>query len=154
MVEQRDIEIILNNPIDWECFRDKTVLVTGATGRLGMYFVEALVKADIDWNLNLNILALARNEKKLVQVFGNSLKLSQRTPASAGYYRSHFLGRRCTLYFPHGRSCKPSGFYQTASGYFVGACTGNPQCDGTCQRKGKPENIICLNRGDLRPVGK
>lgn len=75
MVEQRDIEIILNNPIDWECFRDKTVLVTGATGRLGMYFVEALVKADIDWNLNLNILALARNEKKLVQVFGNSLKL-------------------------------------------------------------------------------
>ncbi len=75
MVEQRDIEIILNNPIDWECFRDKTVLVTGATGRLGMYFVEALVKADIDWNLNLNILAMARNEKKLSQVFGNSLKL-------------------------------------------------------------------------------
>lgn len=40
MVEQRDIDIILNNPIDWELFRNKTVLVTGATGRLGMYIVD------------------------------------------------------------------------------------------------------------------
>ena len=38
MVESRDIDIILNNAIDWEMFRDKTVLVTGATGRLGMVY--------------------------------------------------------------------------------------------------------------------
>ena len=75
MVEQRDIDIILNNPIDWEKFRNKTVLVTGATGRLGMYIVEAVSKADIDWNLNITILALARNERKLKEVFGESLKL-------------------------------------------------------------------------------
>lgn len=75
MVELRDIEIILNNPIDWECFRNKTVLVTGATGRLGMYIVEAINKADIDWNLNITIIALARNEQKLKEVFGESLKL-------------------------------------------------------------------------------
>ncbi len=75
MVEQRDIDIILNNPIDWEQFRNKTVLVTGATGRLGMYIVEAINKADIDWNLNMTIIALARNEKKLQEVFGESLKL-------------------------------------------------------------------------------
>ena len=65
MVEQRDIEIILNNPINWESFRNKTVLVTGATGRLGMYIVEAVSKANIDWNLNITILALARSEQKL-----------------------------------------------------------------------------------------
>ncbi len=75
MVEQRDIDIILNNPIDWERFRGKTVLITGATGRLGMYLVEAINKADIDWNLNITILALARNEKKLAEVFGASLQL-------------------------------------------------------------------------------
>ena len=57
MVEQRDIDIIMNNPIDWERFRNKTVLVTGATGRLGMYLVEAVSKADIDWNLNVTIIA-------------------------------------------------------------------------------------------------
>lgn len=75
MVEQRDISIILNNPIDWEKFRDKTVLVTGATGRLGMYIVEAICKADIDWNLNIKIIVLARNEWKLRKVFGASLNL-------------------------------------------------------------------------------
>ena len=75
MVEIRDINIILNNPIDWEIFRNKTILVTGATGRLGMYIVEAINKADIDWNLNLTIIALARSEKKLQEVFGQSLKL-------------------------------------------------------------------------------
>lgn len=75
MVEQRDIDIIMRSPIDWEIFRDKTILVTGATGRLGMYLVEALNKADIDWNLNLNILALARSDRKLEQVFGASLRL-------------------------------------------------------------------------------
>lgn len=75
MVEIRDINIILNNPIDWEMFRNKTVLVTGATGRLGMYIVEAINKADIDWNLNLTIIALARSREKLQEVFGQSLKL-------------------------------------------------------------------------------
>ena len=77
MVEQRDIEIILNNPVDWEQFRNKTILVTGATGRLGMYLVEAISKADIDWNLNVTIVAMARNEKKLQAVFGESLQLPQ-----------------------------------------------------------------------------
>lgn len=75
MVEQRDIDIILNNPIDWEKFRDKTVLVTGATGRLGMYIVEAISKANIDWNLNITILALARSCEKLQNVFEKSLEL-------------------------------------------------------------------------------
>lgn len=75
MVEQRDIEIILKNPIDWEIFRNKTVLVTGATGRLGMYIVEAISKANIDWNLNITILALARSREKLQAVFGYSLRL-------------------------------------------------------------------------------
>ena len=56
MVEKRDIDIILNNPIDWNRFRDRTILVTGATGRLGMYIVEALIKADIDWIKNLTLL--------------------------------------------------------------------------------------------------
>lgn len=73
MVEQRDIDIIMESPIDWEKFRDKSVLVTGATGRLGMYIVEALCKADIDWNLNMQIVALARSQEKLTSVFRSTL---------------------------------------------------------------------------------
>lgn len=73
MVEKRDIDIIMENPIDWEKFRNKSVLVTGATGRLGMYIVETLCKADIDWNLNMKIVALARNKEKINNVFGATL---------------------------------------------------------------------------------
>lgn len=75
MVEARDLELIMEHPVDWEVFRNTTVLITGATGRLGMYFVEALAKADIDWNLNMTILAEARNEKKMKLVFGETLSL-------------------------------------------------------------------------------
>ena len=75
MVEQRDIEIIQNNVIDWEYFRNKTILITGATGRIGMYIVEVLNKADIDRNLNLSIIALARSEEKMRKVFGQSLEM-------------------------------------------------------------------------------
>ena len=75
MVEKRDLDIIFNNAIDWETFRDKRILVTAATGRLGMYIVEALVKADLDYNLNMRVLAHARNEGKLQAVFGNTLEL-------------------------------------------------------------------------------
>ena len=75
MIEKRDVDIILTNPIDWEKFRNKTILVTGATGRLGMYIIEAMVKADIDWNLNLNVIALARSKQKMEQIFGEDLKL-------------------------------------------------------------------------------
>lgn len=75
MVEQRDIKIILGYPVDWEKFRDKSVLVTGATGRLGMYIVEALSEANIRWNLNIKVLLLARSREKLEKVFKESLQL-------------------------------------------------------------------------------
>ena len=75
MVEQRDINIIMDYPIDWERFRNKTILVTGATGRLGMYIVEALSEANIRWNLNNEILLLARSKKKVQEIFGKSLEL-------------------------------------------------------------------------------
>ncbi|MBR3722046.1 MAG: NAD-dependent epimerase/dehydratase family protein [Selenomonadaceae bacterium] len=74
MVELRDIEIVMGNPIDWNYFRGKTVLVTGATGRIGMYVVEALCAADIRWNLDMRIVAMARNSDKLRKVFGNTLQ--------------------------------------------------------------------------------
>ena len=74
MVAERDIDIIMESPIDWERFRDSSVLVTGATGRLGMYLVEALCKADLEWNLNMRIVALARSGKKLKRIFGATLE--------------------------------------------------------------------------------
>ena len=34
-MEKRDLDIITDSAVNWQMYRDKTVLVTGATGRLG-----------------------------------------------------------------------------------------------------------------------
>ena len=71
MVAKRDIDFIMRHNINWESFRDCTAMVTGATGRLGMYIVAALANANIEHNLNMKIIALARNKNKLDRVFGS-----------------------------------------------------------------------------------
>lgn len=80
MVRQRDLDIVLNNPADWTKLKDATVLVTGATGRLGIYIVGALLEASKRWNLNVEILALARNKDKIQAAYGygaENLKILQ-----------------------------------------------------------------------------
>ncbi len=64
-MKQRDIDIILNTKADWEKFKDATVLVTGATGRLGIYIINALVGASRRFDLNIHVVGLARNPQKI-----------------------------------------------------------------------------------------
>ena len=45
-MEKRDLDIITNSAVNWRMYQDTTVLITGATGRLGRYILETL--ADID----------------------------------------------------------------------------------------------------------
>ena len=73
MIEVRDFEIIRKGISNWNMYRDATVLVTGATGRLGRYIVETLVDVDIKYNLNVRIVGMARNKAKAIEVFGNLL---------------------------------------------------------------------------------
>mgnify|MGYP001625460080 CR=1 FL=1 len=75
MVEKRDIDIICRGYVNWKMYRNKTVLITGATGRLGRYILETLADVDIKYNLNMRILGLARSEKKAKEVFGGTLEL-------------------------------------------------------------------------------
>ncbi len=63
--------------IDWERLREKTVLVTGATGLIGSTVVNALLYANEKRGLDLTVLALVRDINKAEQKFsvGKSLKL-------------------------------------------------------------------------------
>lgn len=72
-MEKRDLDIITNSAVNWRMYQNKTVLVTGATGRLGMYILETLVEVDLNYNLNMRILGLARSEEKARTIFGNTL---------------------------------------------------------------------------------
>ncbi len=68
---QNDIKEIINNPyINWENFRNKTILITGATGLIGSMLVYVLKAQQKD--LNLKLIAQVRDIKKALNLFGNN----------------------------------------------------------------------------------
>lgn len=74
-MEKRDLKIITNSAVNWRMYHNCTVLITGATGRLGRYILETLADEDLKHNLNMRILGLARSEEKARAVFDNLLDL-------------------------------------------------------------------------------
>ena len=55
-MEKRDLDIIMNSAVNWQMYRNKVVLITGATGRLGRYIVETMINIDLNYNLNMRII--------------------------------------------------------------------------------------------------
>ena len=51
-MEKRDLAIITKSAVNWRMYQDRTVLITGATGRLGRYIVETLADVDLQYNLS------------------------------------------------------------------------------------------------------
>lgn len=74
-MEKRDLEIITNSSVNWYMYLNSTVLITGATGRIGRYILETLADVDLKFNLNMRIIGLARDEGKARDVFENLLEL-------------------------------------------------------------------------------
>lgn len=74
MIAERDIDIVLASLPDWSLFKDKYVLVTGASGRLGIYIAQALLTANDRFGLNLHVELLARSRGKLLQHYGALLE--------------------------------------------------------------------------------
>lgn len=72
---KEDIENIVNTPgMDWERFRGKTVLVTGAYGMLASYLVYTLAYLNVrDRDFNCRLLALGRSREKMSRRFGEYL---------------------------------------------------------------------------------
>lgn len=73
---QSDLTKTASNIKNVNYYLNKSVLVTGATGLVGSYTVETLVKLNDLFNLNINIFAVGRNMKRLRHRFEN-LKESQ-----------------------------------------------------------------------------
>jgi nucleoside-diphosphate-sugar epimerase len=57
-------DITCDKVIPWQKFSNKSVLITGATGLLGLLLVKALVFRSDFYNENITVGALVRNEKK------------------------------------------------------------------------------------------
>lgn len=75
---KEDLEYLLAlDCINWGQFRDKTILITGATGLIGFNLISGLVYADLKKELGLKILALVRDYNKAVEKFAEHLRDSK-----------------------------------------------------------------------------
>lgn len=64
----KDIEKYLN-AIDLEFLNNKKLLITGATGLIGSYLIDLLMKYNEKYNKNIEIYAMSRNEENLKNRF-------------------------------------------------------------------------------------
>jgi UDP-glucuronate decarboxylase len=68
---QQDLETLWSASIEWDYLKNKTIVVTGATGMIATYFVFMLLYLNEKYNYNIQLLLLARNKNKLEQIFAN-----------------------------------------------------------------------------------
>ncbi|MBR3889584.1 NAD-dependent epimerase/dehydratase family protein, partial [bacterium] len=69
-IEQLDTDEIVNSEyINWDFYKDSTILVTGATGLIGYQTVLSILRANETLNSNIKILALVRNKEKALKKF-------------------------------------------------------------------------------------
>lgn len=74
IIEEDAIQIINDNQM--EKLKDKTVLITGASGMIGSYFINTLIVLNEKYNMNINILALVRNKNKFEDYILNNEKVT------------------------------------------------------------------------------
>ena len=70
---QQELEAIAASDLNWDAFRDRTVLVTGATGLVGSYTVRALAAINRIHACGMHILAMVRNPEKARTLYGTLL---------------------------------------------------------------------------------
>lgn len=66
-----DVEKIASLPFSWEMLQDVSILITGATGMIGSFLIDVLMRKNAE--LHCRIYALGRNVDKAEQRFGKYL---------------------------------------------------------------------------------
>jgi len=67
---QDDMKILYQQKLPYEDFRDKTILITGASGMLAVYLVYFMMYLNRILGYRIHVVALVRNEQKAWKKFG------------------------------------------------------------------------------------
>lgn len=60
-----DLDMIISKEVSWEKLKNKTVLITGASGMVGSYMMYTLLRLNDCYDYQIKIVAMLRNAKKL-----------------------------------------------------------------------------------------
>lgn len=66
---QEDVSYVANLDLPWEKFKNKTMLISGATGLVGSFLIDVLMYKNFYHDLECTVYALARNEDRAKQRF-------------------------------------------------------------------------------------
>jgi len=61
---KEDIETIASGKIDWAKLKNKSIMITGATGLIGTFLIDLLMYRNLKYNDNIIIYAVGRNKEK------------------------------------------------------------------------------------------
>ncbi len=70
---KEDMQYICDIDLPWEKLHDKSILITGATGMVGSFLVDVLIRKNLS-GLNCHIYAMGRNRNKAQDRFGHFLE--------------------------------------------------------------------------------
>ena len=64
-----DVEAVCGLPLPWEKLKGKTMMLSGATGLLGSFLIDVIMRKNRQEGLNCQVLALGRNRGKAEKRF-------------------------------------------------------------------------------------
>lgn len=73
-VVQRDLRELGNAALNWHALSGKTLVVAGATGMIASYVSFLALYLNEHLSLDINLILLARNQRKLERVYGHRLE--------------------------------------------------------------------------------
>lgn len=74
-IVKNEIEAIAASPLSWDKLRNKTLLITGATGFIGSYIIRTLLRKNETDCLGVSVLALVRNRERAEAMYGKNENL-------------------------------------------------------------------------------
>ena len=69
-----DIGRIIANDLPWDVFRNKTILITGASGMIPSYFLYTFLRLNDTAGMGIKVIALVRNRAKAEKILSDTLE--------------------------------------------------------------------------------
>lgn len=69
-----DINFVASLELPWEKLKNKSIMLSGATGLIGSFLVDVILEKNINDNLNCTVYALGRNKEKAMARFSKHQK--------------------------------------------------------------------------------
>ncbi len=147
-IVKEDIESIISQPLDWQRFRGKRVLISGAGGFLPAYMVETLLMLNRTQGMDCEIIGLVRNLEKAKARFNHWLDSPELSFVVADVAEEIPVDVRCDFII-HAASQASPRFYGTDP---IGTMTAN--MFGTyhllrCAHEWGSEGFLLFSSGDV-----